>query len=138
MISGLKNDGVLDLKNYLLRIAEVKPWIVKSGHTTLTPEELVEEVLLESLLNYLHDEIPYIAELNCTSIKALDGRRIQIDVDIVLNSGRQVRMVVGDKGRTLLLLRKSAVEALERMEPYKGKIVLLYLWAKTQEEDEEE
>ena len=29
MISALKDDGIIDVKNYLINIAEFKPWLIK-------------------------------------------------------------------------------------------------------------
>lgn len=132
MVSALHNDGLLDIKNYLIRSADVKPWLVKKGdgHTTLSPEEVVQEILLEAMLNNTHDEIPYVANIVCTSIAPLpeDANVLRVDVDIYLETGRQVRIVVGEKARTLLKLRSDATEQLEKI--YKNRKVLVFLWVK--------
>lgn len=126
MISALEKDGVLDLKNYLVRIADQKPWLVETGHTNLSPEEVVQEIVLEALLDHVHDEIPYIAEVVCKSIQPLGPYKVRIDVNIHLDSGRQAKIVVGDKAHTLLTIRQDASKMLETI--YKGKTVILYLW----------
>eukprot|EP01031_Cornospumella_fuschlensis_P035796 gene35796-43418_t len=127
MISALNNDGVLDLKNYLIRTADMKPWLVKDGITTLTPEEIVQEVILESLLDHTHEEIPYIADIECVSIKQLSPSKVRIDVNIHLDSSRQAKIVIGEKGRTMLKIRQQSAEELEKIHK---KTVLLFLWIK--------
>jgi GTPase Era involved in 16S rRNA processing len=71
MISALKRDGTLDLKNYLISLAERKPWIIAEGDgiTELTDRERVEQIVLEHLLDNAHEEIPYRSEVVCRGIK---------------------------------------------------------------------
>lgn len=135
MISALERDGLLDVKNYLIRTAEEKPWLIRSGHTTLSPEEVVEEMILESMLDHVHAEIPYVADIECTSIEEMNPYKIRVDVNIYLNSSGQARIVVGDKARTLLKIRQSTTEQLEKI--YEGKKVLLFLWVKNAKQKDE-
>lgn len=138
MISALNNDGVLDLKNYLLQIAEVKPWLLskeKDEHgqrliTNMSNEERVEEIVLEKLLDHTHEEIPYVAKVECTAIGEEDNNpnKMRFDVDIILENNRQVKMVVGHQARTLVKIRQAAAEELEKIFP--GKTAYVYLWVK--------
>ena len=102
MISALKDDGVIDLKNYLLSIAVEKPWLIpkEEGVTDLTIEERVEQIVLEMMLDHTHNEIPYIADIQCKSLADLSSTRVKIEVDIKVDSGGQQRIVVGHQGRT--------------------------------------
>jgi GTP-binding protein Era len=58
MISATKNDGVIDIKNYLVSIAEFKPWIIPKdqGITDLTMEDRVEEMVLQQLMEHTHEK----------------------------------------------------------------------------------
>jgi GTPase len=116
MISALHNDGVLDLKNYLIRIADMKAWLLKEnqGITTLSEEERIEEIILEKLLENTHDEIPYIAEIQCTQI-IREPRVLKINVEILLESGRQRKIVIGHQGRTMVKIRQASAEILEKI-----------------------
>lgn len=127
MISALENDGVIDLKNYLLRIAKPKPWLLAAdkGHTDLTMTEQVEEIVLEMMLNHTHEEIPYIAGIECTEIKELSSKIVRVDVTISLDNSRQRKIVIGQHGRTLCKIRQGCANILERLMP--GKIVLVFL-----------
>jgi len=132
MISAIQNDGVVDLKNYLISLAQPKEWIVPKDQgsvTLLTTEERVEQIVLEMLLDHTHEEIPYIADIECFAIKhENDPKRARIDVNIFVDTGAQERIIVGQQGRTLVKIRAAAVEALE---PILNKRVLLFLWVKS-------
>lgn len=115
MISALKDDGVVDLKNYLLSIAEYRPWIlpVEKGATDQTDHELVREIVYEKFLENVHDEIPFIAEIECVSVEASSANKLDIVVDIRVDTAKQMRIVIGQQGRTMLKLRQSACKLLE-------------------------
>lgn len=127
MISATKNDGVIDIKNYLLSIAPMKPWIIDKdgGITDLTNEERVEEMVLEALMDHTHEEIPYIADIVCKSIESMNEDKLRIDVDIGVSSRRQQKIVVGQQGRTMVKIRQAAVAQLEKI--FK-KEVILFIW----------
>lgn len=127
MISALHNDGVIDLKNYLISISDMKPWTLQkeAGCSLLSPEERVEQIILEKMLDHTHEEIPYIADITCRDIENLSTSRLKIEVDIQVDTSGQQRIVVGHQGRTLVKVRQASVEALETI--FK-KQVILYLW----------
>jgi len=126
MISALHNDGVIDLKNYLISLAPRKQWIIPKefGKTDLSPEERVEQILLQVMLEHTHEEIPYIAEYTCLKISNLTPKRIKIETEILVDASNQQRIVIGEKGRTLVKLRQSAVDILEGIF---GKEVILMI-----------
>lgn len=136
MISGLRNDGVNDLKEYLLRIADVKPWIIpsKRGKTSLTNEERVEQIILEAMLDHTHDEIPYIADISCTKIENYSKNLVKVYVDISVDSSRQQRICIGQQGRTMIKIRQKSSEYLERIL---AKRVLVYLNVIVRDEKQE-
>ena len=143
MISAMENDGVIDLKNYLLAAAKPKEWVIPANSrntlTTLPDEERVEEVIREMLLDSTHEEIPYVAGVTCQTIRSMSPTKLRVDVDIFVDNSRQQRIIVGDKGRTMVKIRQTGVEVLENI--FK-KTVILYIWVKVRskraEENEEE
>lgn len=136
MISALTNDGVIDLKNYLIASSKPRHWIIPkdAGITDLSREDRVEQMVLESMLENTHEEIPYMCDINCTSIKMLTQRRIEINVDILVDTEKQRRIVIGQGGRTLLSVRQLACSNLENI--FK-KQVILYLWIKLRKDDDD-
>jgi len=141
MISAIQNDGVVDLKNYLVSLARPNSWVVpkEQGSTPLSVEERVEQIVLEMLLDHTHEEIPYIADIECFSVKypssrsSSEGSQVRVDVNIFVDTGAQERIIVGHQGRTLLKIRAAAVDAIE---PILGKKVLLFLWVKSRTTNE--
>jgi GTP-binding protein Era len=130
MISALKDDGVIDLKNYLISLAKSRAWVVdRDGGeiSDLSKEERVEQILLEVLLENTHEEIPYLADIECKQFTDLSSTRIKIEVDIYIDSHRKQRIIIGQQGRTLVKLRQSAVEILEGI--FKKQIILM-IWVK--------
>ncbi len=117
MISAIQNDGVLDVKNYLLSIAQPKPWALDSelGPTDMSNEERVEEMVLQMLMENTHEEIPYIAEIRCKQLEMITDTRVKIDVDILVDTASQVRILVGQQARTLVKVRQDAVKQLEQI-----------------------
>ena len=115
MISALKDDAVIDLKNYLLTISEYRPWVLpkERGATDQSDQELVREIVYEKFLENVHDEIPFIADIECTSIEDQGPERLKIFVDIRVNSGKQQRIIIGQQGRTMLKLRQTSCKMLE-------------------------
>lgn len=140
MISATEDDGVLDLKNYLIAISKPKKWVIPKPKnstvnkvTNLSTEERVQEIILEMVMENTHDEIPYIAGIDCRSIQDLTSSRCRIDVDILVDSKRQQKIVVGHQGRTLLKLRSASSSALEKIL---GKEVILFLNIVVRDEDQ--
>lgn len=129
MISALENDGLVDMKNYLLGSADIKPWVLSAedGVTGSSMESRVEEIVLEKMLEYTHEEIPYIADIECTGIDPIRGTLVEVNVNIWIDTPGQQRIIVGQQGRTLVKLRQSAVEDLEGIM---NKKVILKLWVK--------
>ena len=131
MVSGLQNDGLVDIKNYLVSIADIKPWVVSSedGITSIPMEQRVEEMVREKLLDHVHEEIPYIADVECVSIDQItrSGSRVEINVNIWVDTSGQQRIVVGQQGRVLVAIRQDAVADLEKIL---GVQVILKLWVK--------
>jgi len=94
----------------------------KSNHVTMRTStitsqssfQVVEQYILEAMMENLHQEIPYEAEIQCHEIDYIDNcRRIRIRVSITVSNERQARAVVGDKARTLLKIRQHACSLLD-------------------------
>ena len=81
----------------------------------IVDDEPLARMRLKSMLEHVHDEIPYTSEINCRSVKHITKDRLQIDVDIFIENGRQQRIMIGEKGRTLLKLRQQVTENLEHI-----------------------
>jgi GTP-binding protein Era len=115
MISALKDDGVIDIKNYLLASSSYKSWILpkERGSTNMSDGEIVQEIVYEKLLENVHDEIPHSALVQCTSISEINPTRLMVNVTISVENDRQKRIVIGQQGRSMLKIRQAACKLLE-------------------------
>lgn len=115
MISALKDDGVIDIKNYLLASSSYKPWILSKerGSTNMSDAEIVQEIVYEKLLENVHDEIPHSAVVKCTAISEINPTRLLVNVAILVDNDRQKRIVIGQQGRSMLKIRQAASKLLE-------------------------
>ncbi|KAJ4437053.1 hypothetical protein ANN_17188, partial [Periplaneta americana] len=60
MVSALMGDGIKDVKDYLLHIAEPSPWLFPASQFTDQPSEtVVIDTVRAKLLDYLPQEVPY-------------------------------------------------------------------------------
>lgn len=124
MVAALHNDGLIDIKNYLLSLAKRRPWAIARdrGVTALTLHQRVEEAVLQALLDHTHEEVPYVADIECEKIKALTQTRSLVEVTVMVDNGAQQKIIIGHQGRTLVKLRQVACELLEEMM---GKEIIL-------------
>ena len=144
MISATEDDGIIDLKNYLIAVAKPKKWTIpkikdkkSSAVTDMSNEERVQETVLEMMLENTHDEIPYIARIDCKSISDLNITRCRIEVDIIVDTKRQQKIVIGHNGRTLVKIRSAAVSRLQSILE-KEVILILNILVRDDDKIEEE
>jgi GTP-binding protein Era len=118
MISGLKDDGVIDLKNYLIRRADKKEWLLQGNtFTTLSVEKRVEEILTEKILDYFHEEIPYRTKVECTKIvpDEHDPEAVHVECLVEVENERYKKMLIGALGRNISILKVGLAEDLEKI-----------------------
>ena len=74
-ISAKNSIGVLDLLDYLLNFAYVSSWIYHEDEITNKDDKFIlNELLRETLLTYLHKEIPYNLIINTSTYKVLKNK----------------------------------------------------------------
>ncbi|KAF8767770.1 GTPase Era like protein [Argiope bruennichi] len=99
MVSALKNDGIDELRNYLLNEAHPGEWIYHSSTVTdQHPHDIALLILREKLLEYLPEEIPYKLDLRITQWETLPTGSPEISVKIVCSNSRHKRFVIGPGG----------------------------------------
>ncbi|GBL75559.1 GTPase Era, mitochondrial [Araneus ventricosus] len=100
MVSALKNDGIDELRNYLLSAALPGEWMYHSSTVTdQHPHDIALTTLREKLLEYLPEEIPYKLDLRITKWGTLPTGSPEISVKIICSNSRYKRFVIGPGGR---------------------------------------
>ena len=90
----------------------------------LNPELVINELLRETLLTYLHKEIPYNVIINTTDYRVLKNNDIKIKQKIVINEKRYKKIILGKKGEMIKAIRE---DCQKKMSTILNNKVHLYL-----------
>ena len=108
-ISAKNSIGVLDLLDYLLNFAYVSSWIYHEDEITNKDDKFIlNELLRETLLTYLHKEIPYNLIINTSTYKVLKNNDIKIKQKIIINEKRYKKIILGKKGELIKTIREDS------------------------------
>lgn len=102
MISALKNDGVKDIRDFLLQSARPSEWMYPFEMVTdQNPHELATLIVREKILNHLSREVPYSVEAK-VSMWDLDAAGVlHIVIEILGKNTRHVKHILGEGGKTV-------------------------------------
>lgn len=108
MLSALHNDGVGELRSYLLNKAQPKPWLYNGDAVTpQRPRTLIVDAMREVCLDLLHQEIPYNIYFQIVMWELDELDNLFIAVDMYCPAKFQ-SLVIGPKGSTIsTIVRKS-------------------------------
>lgn len=105
-ISAQTGDGVDALLAELCRRAPVNPFLYDGEDlTTASTREVVCNYLHESLMEYLHEEIPYETYVHIDAFHD-EPKKAKIMASIIVNQESQKGIVIGKGGQTLERIRK--------------------------------
>ncbi|XP_052824473.1 GTPase Era, mitochondrial [Octopus bimaculoides] len=123
MISALNNDGVSDLKNYLLSKAQPGDWEFHSSFVTnQDPVFLAKNLVWEKLLDYLPEEVPYNVKIMIEMWELDDKETLKIFFNIICIKKKHVHMIVGKNGHRIKALIAEAQQSL--MDAFRINILL--------------
>ncbi|XP_035209494.1 GTPase Era, mitochondrial-like [Stegodyphus dumicola] len=123
MVSALKNEGVDDLRRYLLNEAVPGKWMYHSSVVTdQHPHELALMIVREKLLDYLPEEIPYNINLRVSKWELLSTGCPKIDIKIICQNSRHKRFVLGPNGKHIALCADKSRRAMR--EAFRRDVVL--------------
>lgn len=125
MISGLSGSGVKDLIQYLMDQAVKRPW---DEEPTAMTEEMMKtislEVVREKMLNYIHQEIPYVIEHRLMDWKELRDGSLRIEQHFIAPKQSHRQIIVGKNGSKI---GRIGIEANEELRSIFKKEVHLML-----------
>ncbi|EEC03515.1 putative GTP-binding protein Era [Ixodes scapularis] len=102
MISALNNDGVDDLRSYLLQAARPSEWMYpKELVTDQNPHEIATMIVREKILNYLAKEVPYNLDISVTMWDVDSSGVLHAVITIQGHQDRYIKYAIGDKGKTI-------------------------------------
>jgi GTPase len=116
MISGLKGDGVNDVKRHLAASLPQGPWLFPEDQLSDAPERLIAaEVTREQVFLQLHDELPYASTVETEQWEDKPDGSVRIEQVIYVQRPSQRAIVLGEGGKRIKTIGARARAELARM-----------------------
>mgnify|MGYP001449768367 FL=1 len=108
-ISAKQNIGIEDLLNYVDKFSYASNWVFKDDEITNKDDVfIVGELLRETMLTYLHKEIPYNVNIQTSNFKTLRNKDIKIKQKIIIKQPRYKKIILGKKGEMIKKIREES------------------------------
>ena len=115
-ISAIQNIGIEDLLDYIEKYSYVSKWIFKHDEITNKDDNfIVGELLRETMLTYLHKEIPYNVNIETSNFKILKNNDIKIKQKIIINQKRYKKIILGKKGEIIKKIREDSQKKMSQI-----------------------
>ncbi len=122
-ISAKKNIGIAELLFFLNKFSYPSKWLYSNDEITNKDEKFfLSELLRETMLTFLHKEIPYNLVINTSAFKILKNSDIKIKQNITIKEQRYKKIILGKKGAMIKKIREECQKKIKKI--YKKKIHL--------------
>jgi GTP-binding protein Era len=131
MVSAQEGDGLTELRDWLIQILPLGPWLYPEDQISDAPMRmLAAEITREKLFHRLHEELPYRSTVETDSWQERKDGSVRIEQTIFVERESQRKIVLGKGGDTIKAIstasRKELGEILEQQ-------VHLFLFVKVRE-----
>ena len=115
-ISAKQNIGIEDLLNYIEKFSYASNWVFKDDEITNKDDVfIVGELLRETMLTYLHKEIPYNVNIQTSNFKTLRNKDIKIKQKIIIKQPRYKKIILGKKGEMIKKIREDSQKKMSKI-----------------------
>ena len=115
-ISAKQNIGIEDLLNYIDKFSYASNWVFKDDEITNKDDVfIVGELLRETMLTYLHKEIPYNVNIQTSTFKTLRNKDIKIKQKIIIKQPRYKKIILGKKGEMIKKIREDSQKKMSKI-----------------------
>ena len=115
-ISATQNIGIDDLLAYIEKYSYASKWIFKDDEITNKDDIfIIDELLRETMLTYLHKEIPYNVGIQTSNFKILKNNDIKIKQKIIINQKRYKKIILGRKGEMIKKIREDSQKKMSQI-----------------------
>ena len=115
-ISAKQNIGIEDLLNYIDKFSYTSNWVFKDDEITNKDDVfIVGELLRETMLTYLHKEIPYNVNIQTSNFKTLRNNDIKIKQKIIIKQPRYKKIILGKKGEMIKKIREDSQKKMSKI-----------------------
>jgi GTP-binding protein Era len=127
LVSALTGDGIPDLMEKIAQRLPESPFLYPEDEISTQPVRFfVAELVRETVLEQLHDEVPYSVAVQVEEYR--EGRSpLYIRAVIYVERDSQKAIIIGSKGAQI---RKLGESARKKIETFVGEQVYLDLWVK--------
>ncbi len=116
MISGLKGDGVEDVRRHLAAALPVGPWLFPEDQLSDAPQRAIAaEVTREQVFLQLHEELPYASTVETEKWEDRQDGSVRIEQVIYVQRPGQRAIVLGQSGQRIKAISARARAKLEHM-----------------------
>ena len=115
-ISAIHDIGIEDLLNYMKEFSYDSKWIYENDVITNKDDKfIIEELLRETMLNYLHKEIPYNINIETSNFKKLNNGDIKIKQKLIIKQLRYKKIILGKKGEMIKKIREDSQKKMSQI-----------------------
>jgi GTP-binding protein Era len=115
-ISAIQNIGIEELLDYIKKYSYLSEWIFKENEITNKDDIfIISELLRETMLKYLHKEIPYNVNIETSNFKTLKNNDIKIKQKIIINQKRYKKIILGKKGEMIKKIREDSQKKMSQI-----------------------
>ncbi|MDC1047752.1 GTPase Era [Alphaproteobacteria bacterium] len=115
-ISAIQNIGIEYLLDYIEKYSYLSKWVFKDDEITNKDDIfMVGELLRETMLTYLHKEIPYNVNIETSNFKILKNNDIKIKQKIIINELRYKKIILGRKGEMIKKIREDSQKKMSQI-----------------------
>ncbi|MDR0571747.1 MAG: GTPase Era [Rickettsiales bacterium] len=132
MVSATKGDNIDRLKEYLLSIAEVSPWVFNDDEITDAPSKFIaSEITREKLFLKLKENLPYSVDVHTEQWEEFKNGSVKIRQVIRALKNSQKAIILGKRG---FGLKEISMESRAEMEKFFGKKIHLFIFVQVKED----
>ena len=115
-ISAKQNIGIENFLNYIDKFSYASNWVFKDDEITNKDDVfIVGELLRETMLTYLHKEIPYNVNIQTSNFKTLRNNDIKIKQKIIIKQPRYKKIILGKKGEMIKKIREDSQKKMSKI-----------------------
>tara|TARA_Y100001970_G_scaffold188898_1_gene229747 strand:- start:1401 stop:2240 length:840 start_codon:yes stop_codon:yes gene_type:complete len=116
MISAKKNVGINYMLRNITKYSYSSKWLFDKNEITNKDDKfIINELLRETLLNFLHKEIPYNLDIKTSHYKILKNKNFKIKQKIYIPENRYKKIILGKKGEMIKRIRQETQKKISNL-----------------------
>ena len=115
-LSAKKSIGIEELLTELIKYSYSSKWIYSKDEISNKDDKFIlSELLRETILTYLHKEIPYNISIITSHYKTLKSSEIKIKQKIYINEKRYKKIILGKNGSMIKKIREHCQKKINKV-----------------------